>query len=104
MSDKTIDQGSTHTATAAFTDAGGTVRQLPSGVVPAWSLNDPAGGSLTPASDGVTCGLVAGTVDGDYTLTVTAEGDPVPGVDTITKSFVFTVRDPEATQATITMD
>lgn len=100
---KTIVQGSSHTATAVFTDANGVVRPLPAGVVPAWSVSDPASGVLTPAADGMTALLVAGSTDGDYTLTVTAEGDPAPGVDTLTGNFAFTVTDPEDTQVSITL-
>lgn len=99
---KTIVQGSTHTATAVFTDANGVTRPLHS--IPAWSASPDGLVTLAPAEDGMTCGITAGSTDGDVTLTVTAEGDPSPGVNTITGTFDLSVVDPEDTQVTITVD
>lgn len=94
-----ITQGATKTATLNLTDANGVARPLPAGVVPVWTVDNPVV-ALTPAADGLTCVVVAGTTDGDATLTATttyADGDAV--VVTLAVSVV----DPEDTQGTITL-
>lgn len=99
---KSVIQGSSHTATALFTDASGVARPLFS--VPAWSVVPADALTLSPAADGFTCPFVAGNSDQDFTLTVTAEGDPTAGVNVITGNFAGTITDPEDTQVQINVD
>lgn len=98
-----VNEGQSGNAVAVFTDASGVVRPLAPGNVPVWAIDPPASATLTPAADGMSCAFTAGTTDGAATLTCTAEGDPVVGVDTIVASFVLTVVAPEDTQGTISV-
>lgn len=95
----TYIQGSSHTATANLTDAGGVFRPLPAGIVPVWAV-DNAVITLSPAADGMTCPFTCGSTDGDFNLTCTvtyADGDVITG------NFAGSVVDPEDTQVTITV-
>ena len=47
-------------------------------------------------------GLVVSVAPGSATITVTGEGDPTAGVDTVTSSAIIEVVNPEAAQAVIT--
>lgn len=95
----TYIQGSSHVATLSLTDAGGTFRPLPAGVVPVWAV-DNAVITLSPAADGLTCPFTCGNTDGDFNLTATttyADGDVVPA------TFAGSVVDAEDTQGVITV-
>jgi hypothetical protein len=93
-------QGSSHVATLALADANGVSRPLPAGVVPVWSVTPPAALTLSPAADGMTCAFVAGTTDGDFTLTATTT---YPDTDADVVNFAGAVVDPEDTTGTITV-
>jgi len=72
--------------------AGGKPATLDS--VPVWSVNT---GSVTlaPAQDGLSCFILAGDA-GASEVDVTAEGDMVPGVDTVSDIITVTVAQAEA--------
>lgn len=98
-----IQTGQSKTATVAFTDANGVAQPLPAGNVPAWAVDPASALALTPAADGMSCAIVGGSPVGDFTLTATVEGDPTPGVDTITATIAGTLVAAEDTQGTITI-
>lgn len=97
---KTLNIGATSTATVAYTDKAGNPVTLPAGNVPAWSVDQAGVASVTPAADGMTA-AVDGLAVGTATVTVVAEGDPTPGVDTITLTGTVNVVD-EAAGGTLT--
>jgi hypothetical protein len=78
--------------------AGGKPAALDS--VPVWSVNS---GSVTlaPAQDGLSCFILAGDA-GASEVDVTAEGDMVPGVDTVSDIVTVTVTQPEAASLGLT--
>lgn len=105
-------QGSTHTATLT-----------PNGPVystPVWSVTPPGALTLTPGpitpptlnTSGIatapavgpfTCALLVGSAATAFTLYVSFEADPSPGVNTITQSYSNTITPPEATQGGTTI-
>jgi len=97
---KTLNVGGTSTATVTFQDKAGADVNLPEGNKPTWTVDQAALLSLTVADDGMSAELTATGV-GLATITVTAEGDPTPGVDTITVSGSVNIVD-EASSATLT--
>lgn len=95
---KQLNIGGGSTATVNYTDAAGA--SVPVSSVPSWSVDDSTIISLSPAADGMSASITALKV-GTATVTVTAEGDPSPGVDTITLSGTVNVVD-EASGGTLT--
>lgn len=97
---KQLNVGATSTATVAYTDAAGQPVTLPAGSVPVWTVDDTTKATATPAADGLTA-VIEGVAVGTATVTVVAEGDPTPGVDTITLTGAVNVVD-EASGGTLT--
>jgi hypothetical protein len=84
---------------AAFLDAAGVATPIVG--VPVWASSDTAIATVSPAADGLSCDVIS-VAPGTVQITVTAEGDPKPGVDTITgEQDVIVVAD-EATQVVLT--
>ena len=73
---------------------------MDAGNIPAWTVDDSAVASIAPAADGMSA-VVTGLTVGTATITVTAEGDPSPGADTITLTGTVNVVD-EASGGTLT--
>lgn len=96
---KVITVGATTTATALFTDNNNVSEPVFS--VPVWVATPTGIVTLAPAADGLTC-VVTGAAVGDVTITSAVEGDPTPGVDTVTATASLSVAAPEDTQGTIT--
>jgi hypothetical protein len=67
---------------------------------PVWASADPNIATVTPAADGLSA-VVASVGPGSTTVTVTGEGDPTPGVDTVTGSVGVEVVAAEATQVVL---
>lgn len=86
--------------TAVFEDASGTPRKVVG--TPAWDSSDTSIATVTPATDGLSASIV-GVAPGTATITVTAEGDPTPGNDTITGEIDVTIVETEATQVVLTL-
>lgn len=91
-----MDSGTTHVGskglrcTALFTDDAGVSDPIYS--VPAWSFDTPGSfTSVTPAADGLTCDCAGPITAGTVTGTVTAEGDPTPGKNTLTDTFTIEI-------------
>jgi hypothetical protein len=84
-------------ASLSFKDKKGNPANLPG--VPAWAMGSDTVLTMTVAPDGLSASFVptdaAGAL-GDVAITVTAEGDPIPGVDTIVLSGTITVVAAEA--------
>jgi uncharacterized protein YjdB len=97
---KQLNVGDTDTATVAYTDKAGNAVSLPAGNVPAWTVDDETIATVAPAADGMTAVVTAVAV-GTANITVVAEGDASPGVDTITLSGQVSVVD-EASGGTLT--
>ncbi len=95
---KTLNIGGTSTATVAYQDKAGATVAVAS--VPAWSVDDATKATVAPAADGMSA-LVTALAVGAATITVVAEGDPTPGVDTITLTGTVNVVD-EASTGTLT--
>lgn len=95
---KTLNIGGTSTASVAYTDAAGV--SVPVSGAPTWTVDDATIASVTPAADGLSAAVVA-LKAGTATITVVAEGDPTPGVDTITLTGTVNVVD-EASGGTLT--
>lgn len=95
---KTLNIGGTSTASVTYADAAG-ANVAVSGA-PSWSVDDASVASVTPAADGLSA-LVTALAVGTATISVVAEGDPTPGVDTITLTGTVNVVD-EATGGTLT--
>ncbi len=93
---KTLQVGGTSTATIAYKDAEGVGVTLPAGNIPAWAVDQVALLDMVVAADGMSAALTAKGV-GLATITVTAEGDPEPGVDTITVTGSVTIVDEAST-------
>lgn len=91
--------GASTTATALFVDPQGVAQPLTS--KPVWAASPDGLVTLTPADDGMTC-AIAPVAAGDVTVTVSAEADPTPGVNTVTGTASLTVSPDEDTTATIT--
>ena len=77
------------------------------GSVPKWALSDPAntGATIVPSEDGLTATVsvpATATNSGAVIVTVTGEGDPEAGLDTITGSVEVACTPVEATQVVIT--
>jgi hypothetical protein len=87
------------TAKATFTDSAGVDVAVVG--VPVWSATPDGLVTLQPAADGLSCDVLP-VAAGDVTLTCVAEGDPTPGVDTVTLTGTLTVAADEATGGTIT--
>jgi hypothetical protein len=87
------------TVTAQFEDAAGVV--VPVQGIPAWTVDNPAIATVAAAADGMSA-VIAGVAAGAAVVTVTAEGDPTPGVDTITGEVDVIVVADEATQVVLT--
>lgn len=68
--------------------------------VPVWASDDEKVATVVPAADGMSA-VVKPVADGNCNISVTLEGDPTPGKDTITAEAPVSVVDPEATQASI---
>jgi len=85
-------------ATLNATDRHGVNRALVG--VPAWKSSDESIATVTPAADGLSA-LVVPVAKGECDITVTAEGDPTPGVDTLTGVGHVVVTDPEASQLSV---
>lgn len=98
-----IKTGQSMVATALFTDDKDVARPLASGTVPAWSVIPADALALTPAADGMTCGIVGGPNPEDFVLTVTGQGDPDAAVDPLTGNISGTVTAPEDSKVTITV-
>jgi hypothetical protein len=76
--------------TALFTDDSGTVDPIYS--VPVWVFDHPElFTAVAPAADGMTCDCTSPLTVGLATGTVTAEGDPTPGKNTLTDTFTIDV-------------
>lgn len=99
---KTLQAGASTTGTVAYTnkDGGPATPASP----PQWSVSPDGVVTLTPAADGMSCGIVAGTAPGTATVSVVAEGDPTPGVDTITLAASISVVPEEASAGTLTFN
>lgn len=95
---KQLNVGGVSTASVTYQDPAGNT--VPVASVPSWSVDNPAIASITPATDGLSASVSALSV-GVATITVTAEGDPTPGVDTITLTGTVNVVD-EASGGTLT--
>jgi len=100
LSDKQLNVGGTTTATVSFKDKAGESVILPEGNKPAWAVDQVALLDMTVADDGLSAELTAKGV-GLATITVTAEGDPTPGVDTITVTGTIDIVD-EASSGELT--
>lgn len=87
---KTLNIGGTSTATITAKDAQGNTVTLPS--APSWSVDNSAIATIAPAADGMSAVVTAVAV-GTATITVKAEGDPTPGVDTLTATGTVNVVD-----------
>jgi hypothetical protein len=98
-----ISQGQSFDATANFTDARGTPRPLPPGVIPTWACDPESACTLAPSADGLHCKGTGADADGDFKLTCTAECDPTPGVNTVTLEIDGHIVDPEDTTGTISV-
>ena len=86
--------------TANFTDALGMERPLAS--TPVWKSSDTTIATVTADPTGLTAEIVA-VAPGTAMVTVTAEGDPTAGKDTIDGEVDITVVAPEDTQVTLTL-
>lgn len=86
---------------AAFQDAGGVSQPLPPGQIPVWASSDLNIATVSPSADGLNCDVIS-VGPGLATISVTAEGDPSPGVDTIKGSQDITVVADEDTQVVLT--
>jgi hypothetical protein len=95
---KQLNIGGTSTATVVYDDKAGAVAPIVG--VPTWAVDNPAIATVTPAADGMSAEVTAVAV-GTANITVTAEGDPTPGVDTITLTGTVNVVD-EAAEGTLT--
>lgn len=91
-----MDSGTTHVGSngircaALFTDDSGNTDPIYS--VPVWSFDHPESfTAVTPAGDGMTCDCTTPLTVGLVTGTVTAEGDPTPGKNTLTDTFTIDV-------------
>jgi hypothetical protein len=87
--------------TAVFKDSDGVVTPLPDGNSPSWSLDDGSVATIVGPTDQPTV-TISSIAPGTVHVTVTAEGDPTPGADTITGEFDVEVIADEATQVEIT--
>ena len=68
--------------------------------VPLWASDNEAIATVTPAADGMSA-VVKPVSVGTANVSVTLEGDPTAGVDTVKTSAVVNVVTPEASQASI---
>ena len=67
---------------------------------PVWASSNPAIATVSPATDGLSCDVLS-VAPGTAQITVTAEGDPTPGVDPVSgEQDVIVVAD-EATQVVL---
>ena len=87
---KQLNVGNTTTASVSYQDKAGAT--VPVVGAPSWGVDNPAVATVEPASDGMSAVVTAVGV-GAANITVTAEGDPTPGVDTITLTGQVTVVD-----------
>jgi hypothetical protein len=71
--------------------------------VPTWTADDGGSATVTPAADGLSATVVA-TADGTTVITISAEGDPSPGEDTLTDTVTVLVVDPDAISLGLTAD
>ena len=94
---KQLNIGGTTTASVAYTDAEGKPATVAS--VPSWAVDNASVATVTAATDGMSA-VVTGVSVGAALVTVTVEGDPTPGVDTITLTGLVTVVD-EASGGTL---
>lgn len=79
MADTTLKPGERTTASVAFLDD----KNRPARVdgVPVWATGNTTAVTLTPAADGMSCGVAhAEAVDGDVEITCTADADMGAGV------------------------
>ena len=99
---KIINLGTTPPpSSVSYTDKAGVAVSLPAGSIPAWSSDNTAVATVLADPTGLKAQLTpvgAGTCN----ITVVAEGDPTPGVDTITLSAPLSVVD-EATGGVLTL-
>lgn len=98
----TIGVAPQETVTLAPADASGKSDPLfsvPSYIVtPSDSTSPPFDGATVPASDGLSAKIQAsGTAIGTYNLLISAEGDKVAGVNTLTVTQVITIVSAEDT-------
>lgn len=79
------------TNTAAGVDEG--LKSVPTYVVAPADATSPAfDGAVVVAADGLSAKVQAtGAATGNYTVTVTAEADPTPGVNTLTATQALTI-------------
>lgn len=91
-----MDSGTTHVGSkgircaALFTDDAGVSDPIYS--VPVWNFDHPElFTAVTPSGDGMTCDCTSPLTEGLATGTVTAEGDPTPGKNTLTDTFTIEV-------------
>ena len=86
------------TVTAKFEDADGIV--VPVQGTPVWSVDNTSIATVEPATDGMSA-VIKGVAPGMAKVTVTAEGDPTAGVDTVVGEVDVTVVADEATQVVL---
>lgn len=91
MSQATLKPGQTVPASVKYT-SGGQPAQPAS--PPVWSSDTPGVASVQPAADGMSA-VVSYVAPGAAVISVVAEGDPTPGVDTITLQGTVTCSNPE---------
>ena len=94
---KTLNIGGISTTTVTYQDKAGS--NVPVVGAPTWAVDNSAIATVVPAADGLSA-VVTGVAVGTATVTVTAEGDATPGVDTITLTGTVNVVD-EATGGTL---
>lgn len=94
---KQLNVGGATTGTVTYQDSAGANVAVAS--VPVWSVDNAAVATVAAAADGMSA-VVTAVSAGTANITVVAEGDPTPGVDTITLSGAITVVD-EASGGTL---
>lgn len=80
---------------ALFETAKGAV--VPVSGVPAWASDNGTAVAVLPAADGLST-VIQGLAPGTANISVSGEGDPQPGADTVTGVIQVTVVNPEASQ------
>lgn len=93
MQNVTMANNQHFTATCYPVDASGNPGTIT--FPPAWSAT-PAGLTLTPSTDGMTCLIASGAATGTFTVTVSAQG--VPESTPFTSEFTVTIAENAATQ------
>jgi hypothetical protein len=91
---KQLNVGGTSTASVTYQDKAGVT--VPVASVPVWSVDNAAIATVAAAADGMSA-LVTAVSVGTATVTVVAEGDPTPGVDTIKLTGTVNVVDEAST-------